>query len=586
MPSAQPHIDLAEYLFRRLAELGLGSIHGVPGDYNLTALDYIEPAGLKWVGNANELNAGYAADGYGRIKGIAAMVTSFGPGELSAVNAIGGAYAEKSPIVHIVGTPALKSQRARQCIHHSLGDGNFKAFSNIYKHITVAQADLEDVHKAPKQIDDVLKQCILQSRPVYVMFPACLVTGKVPPPTDKLDLSIPGYDSLLEDQVVDKVVSRIENAKKPLIIVDGFTYRFGVKKQVNDLVRSTNFPTFTTPFGKGLVDEDMHNFQGVAFGAAGKKAHADRLQASDLVLHFGPLGSEINTFGYTALPNPVNTVTFEKESVRFGNAEKSLQPATSLTSVLNKLLKRILAVKLPVTEPFPEPRASPSLQLQRLPEVKDDTMIDQFSLWLRMSEFLKEGDVVLTETGTSSSGGLDFLLPKNTTIINSSIWLSIGYTLAASQGAALAQREQVKEGTRSHNRTVVFEGDGSLQMTAQSISDMIRNKLNITIFVLNNSGYTVERLIHGFDEIYNDIQPWRNLEAFNYFGAPTDDISYPVRTLSARTWGELWAIIRDPDIQSGKGLTMVEIFVAMDDAPEALKRVIDLLPAKKQQKKE
>lgn len=90
MPSAQPNIDLAEYLFRRLAELGLGSVHGVPGDYNLTALDYVEPAGLKWVGNANELNAGYAADAYGRIKGIAAMVTSFGPGELSAVNAIGG----------------------------------------------------------------------------------------------------------------------------------------------------------------------------------------------------------------------------------------------------------------------------------------------------------------------------------------------------------------------------------------------------------------------------------------------------------------------------------------------------------------
>ncbi|KAM5356688.1 hypothetical protein ACJ41O_003334 [Fusarium nematophilum] len=583
MPSAQLRIDLAEYMFRRLAELGLGSVHGVPGDYNLTALDYIEPAGLKWVGNANELNAGYAADGYGRIKGIAAMVTSFGPGELSAVNAIGGAYAEKSPVVHIVGAPPLKSQRAHQCIHHSLGDGNFEKFFEMCKHITVAQADLKDVSKAPAQIDDVLKQCILQSRPVYILFPACLVAGKVPPPTDKLDLSIPGYDPSFEDQVVVKVLSRIENAKRPLIIVDGFTYRFGVKKQVNKLVRSTNFPTLTTPFGKGLVDEEMENFQGVAFGAAGETAHADWLQGSDLVLQFGPLGSEVNTFSLTALPKPEHTVTFEKDSVRFRNAQ-NLPQRTSLASVLNKLLKRLSTLQLPVTEAFPEPRASPSQQLQRLPEVEDDALIDQFSLWLRVSEFLKQGDIVLTEAGTSSSGGLDFLLPKNATIINSSIWLSIGYTLTASQGAALAQREQVKEGTRSrsHNRNVLFEGDGSLQMTAQSISDIIGNKLDVTVFVLNNSGYTVERLIHGFNESYNDIQPWRNLEAFRYFGAPTDDASYPVRTLPAKTWGELWAIIRDPDVQSAKGLTMVEIFVAIDDAPEALKRVIDFLPAKKQ----
>jgi hypothetical protein len=51
-------VDVAEYLFTRLHQIGVRSVHGVPGDYNLVALDYIKKTGLKWVGNVNELNAG------------------------------------------------------------------------------------------------------------------------------------------------------------------------------------------------------------------------------------------------------------------------------------------------------------------------------------------------------------------------------------------------------------------------------------------------------------------------------------------------------------------------------------------------
>ncbi len=51
-------VDVAEYLFTRLHQLGIRSVHGLPGDFNLVALDYLPKAGLKWVGNCNELNAG------------------------------------------------------------------------------------------------------------------------------------------------------------------------------------------------------------------------------------------------------------------------------------------------------------------------------------------------------------------------------------------------------------------------------------------------------------------------------------------------------------------------------------------------
>ena len=174
------HIDLAEYLFRRLHQLGVRGIHGVPGDYNLTALDYVAPAGLEWVGNCNELNAGYAADGYARVKGIGAVVTAFGVGELSAINAIGGAYAEMAPVVHIVGTPPTSIQNSGACMHHSLGDGNFRVFAEMAAKVTVAQANLTSAQTAPSEIDRVLRQCLLQSRPVYIELPTDLVSEKIP----------------------------------------------------------------------------------------------------------------------------------------------------------------------------------------------------------------------------------------------------------------------------------------------------------------------------------------------------------------------------------------------------------------------
>lgn len=83
-------VDVATYLFTRLKQMGVDSVHGVPGDYNLVALDYLPKCDLNWVGNCNELNAGYAADGYARIRGISAVITTFGVGELSLLNAIAG----------------------------------------------------------------------------------------------------------------------------------------------------------------------------------------------------------------------------------------------------------------------------------------------------------------------------------------------------------------------------------------------------------------------------------------------------------------------------------------------------------------
>lgn len=160
------------------------------------------------------------------MKGIGAVVTTFGVGELSAINAIGGSYSEFVPVVHIVGTPSTSSQRDRRVLHHSLGDGNFKVFADIYKAITVAQADLVDPFTAPGEIDRVLRTCWIQSRPVYIQIPTDMVHKVV----DGSSLAEPLELSSLRNQeiehrVVGRILAELYASKRPCILVDGFGFR-------------------------------------------------------------------------------------------------------------------------------------------------------------------------------------------------------------------------------------------------------------------------------------------------------------------------------------------------------------------------
>ncbi len=101
--------------------------------------DIISNPNVDRVGNTNELNASYAADGYARLNGLAALVTTFGVGELSAVNGIAGSYAERIPVIAITGAPTRAVEHAGKYVHHSLGEGTFDDYRKMFAHITVAQ---------------------------------------------------------------------------------------------------------------------------------------------------------------------------------------------------------------------------------------------------------------------------------------------------------------------------------------------------------------------------------------------------------------------------------------------------------------
>ncbi|ONF76654.1 indolepyruvate decarboxylase [Salmonella enterica subsp. enterica serovar Typhimurium] len=163
---------VADYLLDRLAGCGIGHLFGVPGDYNLQFLDHvIDHPTLRWVGCANELNAAYAADGYARMSGAGALLTTFGVGELSAINGIAGSYAEYVPVLHIVGAPCSAAQQRGELMHHTLGDGDFRHFYRMSQAISAASAILDE-QNACFEIDRVLGEMLAARRPGYIMLPA------------------------------------------------------------------------------------------------------------------------------------------------------------------------------------------------------------------------------------------------------------------------------------------------------------------------------------------------------------------------------------------------------------------------------
>lgn len=140
IPISQSEATLGGHIARRLVQIGVADVFSVPGDFNLTLLDHLiaEP-GLNNVGCCNELNAGYAADGYARSRGVGACVVTFTVGGLSVLNAIAGAYSENLPVICIVGGPNSNDYGTNRILHHTIGLPDFSQELRCFQTITCYQ---------------------------------------------------------------------------------------------------------------------------------------------------------------------------------------------------------------------------------------------------------------------------------------------------------------------------------------------------------------------------------------------------------------------------------------------------------------
>lgn len=551
-------ITLGRYLFERLNQLKVQTIFGVPGDFNLSLLDKVyEVDGMRWAGNANELNAAYAADGYSRIKGMACLVTTFGVGELSALNGVGGAYAEHVGMLHVVGVPSISSQAKQLLLHHTLGNGDFTVFHRMSNNISQTTSFISDLNSAPAEIDRCIREAYVNQRPVYLGLPANLVDLTVPASLleTPVDLTLKRNDPDAQEEVIQTVVDLIDKASNPIILVDACASRHDCKGEVARLVDATNFPVYVTPMGKSAVNELHPRFGGVYVGSLSEPSVKEAVESADLILSVGALLSDFNTGSFSYSYKTKNIVEFHSDYTKIRQASF---PGVQMKEALNELLAAI-----PLHVGHYKPHAVPHVKTVPTPPASEP--ITQEWLWSRVSSWFREGDIIITETGTSAFGIVQSRFPNNTVGISQVLWGSIGFTVGATLGAVMAAQE-----IDPAKRVILFVGDGSLQLTVQEISTMCKWENTPYLFVLNNDGYTIERLIHGETATYNDIQPWNNLQLLPLFNAKDYE------TVRVSTVGELEGLFNNPAFNENSKIRMVEVMLPRMDAPQNLIKQAEL----------
>lgn len=484
-----------EHVLSRLRDIGIDDVFGVPGDYSFPVNDAIcNDANVRWIGCCNELNAAYAADGYARIKGVAALCTTYGVGELSAINGIAGAYAEHLPIFHLVGTPNMATQAGHKLMHHTLGNGAYDFFRRMSEPVVAAHAVMTPENVA-YETERLIFEALYHRRPVYMAFPADLavqpVLGEAAP------IAMPRSNAGNLSAAADAIVTLFEKAGTACILPGILVARSGLQPELEKLVDASGLPFATMFMGKSVLDEQHPLYIGMYDGALMNEDVQAFVEGCDQVINIGAPMTDFNSGAFTARLDPARTITIGHHASHVsGKTYSSVEMGDLLAELTRRLPRRDWA------------RLTPTSLGPVIGDGED--VIDAATLYPRWANFLKQDDILVAETGTASMGLGFALMPKGSTFHNQTLWGSIGWATPAAFGAAVAAPDK---------RTILVTGDGSHQLTVQEISQFARLGLKPIIFVLNNDGYLIERLLCKEPSIaYNDIAPWHYADLPHAFG--------------------------------------------------------------------
>jgi len=501
---------IGDFLLDRLSQIGINTIFGVPGDYNLQFLMQAEKRkDIKFVGNRNELNAAYTADGYARLNGISAILTTYGVGDLSALNGVAGAYAEYVPMVCLSGAPPLHSINQRSFLHHTTAEGNYEDVMNCYRSYTVAQARLTP-QNAVGEIDRVLQVCKREKRPVYIQIPSDITFFEIDVPDEKLVCSLQMSDSLQLSNLLHGIKERLRHAERPAMLLGNAIDRFGLRELTQELIEKLNIPFATQSAAQAILDQGLLQWVGEYNGGASVRSVLDIIENSDCLIGINVKFTDSNS-GYFTQNIPENMINIMPFSTIVG---KKVFEDVCAVDLLKSLIKNDLSRQSNLFSSIHKNKKH-----SWTVEKGKALILNRF--WTKMDHFIQENDVIVTDAGTSMRGVRGLALPAGITIINQPLWLSIGYSLPALFGSLMAAPKR---------RQILFIGDGSFQLTAQEVSAFFAHDLNPIIFLVNNKGYTIERSIMGLYSSFNDIPEWNYHKLFDALSDNKPYSYYQVRT--------------------------------------------------------
>jgi indolepyruvate decarboxylase len=539
--SGQPTV--ADYIVRRIGREGVADCFGVAGDFAFKLDDAVARSeAIRWIGCSNELDAAYAADGYARVRGCSMLCTTYAVGELSALNGVMGAKAERSCIFHLVGMPRMRHQRVRKIIHHTFGDGQFQNFANISAQAACASAVITP-DNCVHEMERLIATARAESRPAYILVASDygvtpLTASDVvpyPKPASGPDLA----------RAVAAIAERIEAARSVAILPAYTVSRFKLQDKLRALVESLGCPFAAMQMDKAVLSEAHPQFVGMYAGVASSPAVREAVEGADLVIDAGGVSfNDMNTAAYSSRILPERLVTIDVDHVRIGDRIYNPFRMGDVFELLARSVRKNFGYLAP-------PRQTPATGR---PGGKPNDPITAAALYPRYRDFLKPSDQIVIETGSTTSGIIPLPLPDGAEVHSQTLWGSIGWATGAALGIALADRSR---------RTVLFTGEGSHQLTANEIGTMGRNGLKPVIFVLNNGGYMIERALEANpDWVYNDLAPW------NYHALPAALGCRGWFTAKVATLGELDAALARSS--TGETASYIEVVGGKMDLPAGL----------------
>ena len=566
----QQPFTVADYLLTRLKQLNVTEVFQIPGDYvkHFTqALEYFD--GVKAIGAINELDAAYAADAYGRTRGLGAVSLQYGVSTFSALNAIAGAYVEFSPVVVISAVPGADARQITKMYdvlyHHSTG--NLQADEEVYKRVTVAAETLSTSVGAPEKIDNLLIAAITYKRPVYI---ACYkeVWGEpCPKPSNKVLQPIAfKSEPLALENAVAQAWAQITAAKHPMILAGVEVIRHGLSDLLAQIIDASGFLYTTTTLGKTVLDEKGDKFIGTYSDAASIQSVRDLVTQADCFLTLGTIMTDDYLWFVENKYADMVLATTEQIRVNY-----FIYKGVTMKDFMAALLERFkttkgypLATVAPPQPPYPEPWVSNSD-----PHWNDKPETITYNRFFQHSmKFLEDNkmlDKIVMTFGVSSSlyvATNAYGLAQNS-FLGSAAWQCIGFETGAASGAQLG----------SGKRAWTVAGDGGFMMVCQSLSTLARNNLNAVLFVISNRVYAIEQVYvdltsfkpgpeHKFDAF--DILPkWDYMALAQAFGAK----GYRVQTVS-----ELNAVLQKLKDTTDQP-SLVEVVIPEKDLPGQMRRL-------------
>src|SRR5713101_3387327 len=528
------------YIVQRIADEGVEHCFGVPGDYAFPVGDAVDSnPNIRWIGCSNELNASYAADGYARVRGAAMLSTTYAVGELSAINGVMGAKAERSLVYHVVGMPSYQNQRLRKTMHHTFGDGDFGNFIGSSAQATCCHAVINP-DNCMIEMERVIAEARRNSQPAYIVVPSDYALAPITP-TEVRPLTLKSNEASLK-KAVAAITERIKSAKS-IVALPAFTLsRVGLQKEAREAIDALGCPFATTSMEKSIIDESHPQFAGMYSGVLSAEETRKIVEGAELVLNIGGVSfNDETTMGFSTQLDPARFISIGLNDVRIGGQVFGNVRLADTLAALAKLKSGAPRYKR-------TPQGNPSIN------GKPSDKITMDALYPRYAAFIRSGDNVVLESGSSSFGVPPLTLPDDVQVHIQMLWGSIGWATGATFGIALADPKR---------KTILITGEGSHQLTANEIGNMGRYSTNPIILCLNNDGYMVERALEpNPDWSYNDLAKWRYADLPRALGC-TDWFTARVETL-----GELDAALKAA--RESKSGAYIEVVGGRMDMPKGL----------------